>query len=85
MSCKSRKYYTNAISQHGDTVLTHLIHEGSIYAATPRTQRGLPVVLGGDPKGKNFLYANGTSVIIRDIAVRTFVACIITVVDRCNQ
>ncbi|GAU92570.1 hypothetical protein RvY_04633 [Ramazzottius varieornatus] len=39
----------------------------SIYAATPRTERGRPVVLGGDPKGKNFLYTNGNSVIIRDI------------------
>ncbi|XP_072933170.1 actin-interacting protein 1 [Epargyreus clarus] len=36
-------------------------------AALPRTQRGTPLVLGGDPKGKNFLYTNGNSVIIRDI------------------
>ncbi|EEC15292.1 guanine nucleotide exchange factor (GBF1), putative [Ixodes scapularis] len=28
----------------------------------------MPLVLGGDPKGKNFLYTNGNSVIIRDIA-----------------
>lgn len=40
----------------------------SIYATLPRTQRGQPLVLGGDPKGKNFLYTNGNSVIIRDIA-----------------
>jgi len=33
----------------------------------PRTQRGNPIVLGGDPKGKNFLYCNNTSVIIRNI------------------
>uniref|UniRef100_A0A1L8E5C1 Actin-interacting protein 1 n=1 Tax=Nyssomyia neivai TaxID=330878 RepID=A0A1L8E5C1_9DIPT len=38
-----------------------------IYATLPRTQRGQPIVLGGDPKGKNFLYANGNSVIIRNI------------------
>lgn len=38
-----------------------------IFAALPRTQRGTPLVLGGDPKGKNFLYTNGNSVIIRDI------------------
>lgn len=38
-----------------------------IYATLPRTQRGSPIVLGGDPKGKNFLYTNGNSVIIRDI------------------
>jgi WD repeat-containing protein 1 (actin-interacting protein 1) len=28
-------------------------------------------VLGGDPKGKNFLYAHGNSVIIRNIDVST--------------
>ncbi|GFT79995.1 actin-interacting protein 1 [Nephila pilipes] len=39
----------------------------SIYATLPRTQRGMPLVLGGDPKGKNFLYTNGHSIIIRDI------------------
>lgn len=38
-----------------------------IFAALPRTQRGTPLVLGGDPKGKNFLYTNGNSVIIRNI------------------
>ncbi|GBP04478.1 Actin-interacting protein 1 [Eumeta japonica] len=38
-----------------------------IFAALPRTQRGTPLVLGGDPKGRNFLYTNGNSVIIRDI------------------
>ncbi|XP_011196432.1 actin-interacting protein 1 [Zeugodacus cucurbitae] len=38
-----------------------------IYATLPRTQRGQPIVLGGDPKGKNFLYTNGNSVIIRNI------------------
>ncbi|XP_022815529.1 actin-interacting protein 1 [Spodoptera litura] len=37
------------------------------WAALPRTQRGTPLVLGGDPKGRNFLYTNGNSVIIRDI------------------
>ena len=40
------------------------------YATLPRTTRGIPIVLGGDPKGKNFLYTNGTSVIIRNIEVR---------------
>lgn len=40
-----------------------------IYATLPRTQRGQPIVLGGDPKGKNFLYTNGNSVIIRNIDV----------------
>jgi len=40
-----------------------------IYATLPRTTRGVSIVIGGDPKGKNFLYTNGNSVIIRDIAV----------------
>ncbi|XP_016999366.2 actin-interacting protein 1 [Drosophila takahashii] len=39
----------------------------NIYATLPRTQRGQPIVLGSDPKGKNFLYTNGNSVIIRNI------------------
>ncbi|XP_063539484.1 actin-interacting protein 1 [Cydia strobilella] len=38
-----------------------------VFAALPRTQRGTPLVLGGDPKGKKILYTNGNSVIIRDI------------------
>ncbi|KAH8371951.1 hypothetical protein KR093_009434 [Drosophila rubida] len=39
----------------------------NVYATLPRTGRGQPIVLGADPKGKNFLYANGNSVIIRNI------------------
>ncbi|CAF1195939.1 unnamed protein product [Adineta steineri] len=39
----------------------------SIYASLPRTTRGQPIVLGADPKGKTFLYANGNSVFIRNI------------------
>lgn len=38
-----------------------------IFATLPRTQRGQPIVLGADPKGKNFLYTNGNSVVIRNI------------------
>lgn len=41
----------------------------NIYASLPKTTRGQPIVLGGDPKGKNFLYCNGNSVIIRNIEV----------------
>ena len=33
----------------------------------PRTARGAFTILGGDPKGKNFLYVNGNSVFIRNI------------------
>jgi len=39
----------------------------NIYAPTPNTQRGKPCVLNGDPKGKNFLYATGSAIIIRNI------------------
>lgn len=39
----------------------------NVYCTLPATTRGAPVHLGGDPKGKNFLYTNGNSVIIRDI------------------
>jgi WD repeat-containing protein 1 (actin-interacting protein 1) len=34
-------------------------------------------VLGGDPKGKNFLYTNGNSVIIRDIEVRLYILFVV--------
>jgi WD40 repeat protein len=36
-------------------------------ACLPRTERGQPIVLGQDPKGENFLYCNGNSVIIRNL------------------
>lgn len=36
-------------------------------ASLPRTERGNAIVLGADPKGNNFLYTNGNSVVIRDI------------------
>eukprot|EP01092_Planopodium_desertum_P004642 TRINITY_DN2001_c1_g2_i1.p1 TRINITY_DN2001_c1_g2~~TRINITY_DN2001_c1_g2_i1.p1 ORF type:complete len:602 (-),score=110.03 TRINITY_DN2001_c1_g2_i1:51-1856(-) len=38
------------------------------YGALPSTSRGKPTFLGGDPKGKNFIYASGSNIIIRDIA-----------------
>ncbi|CDW55423.1 actin interacting protein 1 [Trichuris trichiura] len=34
----------------------------SVFAALPLTTRGMPLVINGDPKGKNFLYCNGNSV-----------------------
>jgi len=42
------------------------------FATLPRTSRGVAIVLAGDPKGKNFVYTNGNSVIIRDIAVQFY-------------
>jgi len=40
----------------------------SIFACAPATVRGQSVQLGSDPKGENFLYANGNSIIIRNLA-----------------
>ncbi|OUC46265.1 putative WD domain, G-beta repeat protein [Trichinella nativa] len=42
-------------------------HLENVFAALPRTTRGMPMVLNGDPKGNNFLYCNGNSVVIRDL------------------
>jgi WD repeat-containing protein 1 (actin-interacting protein 1) len=39
-----------------------------LFASLPGTTRGQPTVLKGDPKGKNFVYCCGNSVIMRDIA-----------------
>lgn len=41
-----------------------------MFASLPHMERGVAKVLGGDPKGNNFLYTNGKSVIIRNIEVR---------------
>lgn len=39
----------------------------SLYASLPKTERGKPIVIGTDPKGKNILYVNGNSVLIRNV------------------
>ncbi|XP_075050766.1 WD repeat-containing protein 1 [Mixophyes fleayi] len=38
-----------------------------VFACLPQMERGVAKVLGGDPKGNNFLYTNGKCVIIRNI------------------
>ncbi|XP_024283703.1 WD repeat-containing protein 1 [Oncorhynchus tshawytscha] len=38
-----------------------------VFASLPQMERGVAKVLGGDPKGNNFLYTNGKSVIIRNM------------------
>ncbi|KAG7494161.1 WD repeat-containing protein 1 [Solea senegalensis] len=38
-----------------------------VFASLPQMQRGFSKVIGGDPKGNNFLYTNGKCVIIRNI------------------
>ena len=40
-----------------------------MFASLPQMERGVSKVIGGDPKGNNFLYANGKCVIIRNIDV----------------
>lgn len=44
----------------------------TVFASLPQMERGVAKVIGGDPKGNNFLYTNGKSVIIRNIDVRSF-------------
>uniref|UniRef100_UPI00358EE6EB WD repeat-containing protein 1-like n=1 Tax=Myxine glutinosa TaxID=7769 RepID=UPI00358EE6EB len=39
----------------------------SVFSCLPKVERGVAKVLGGDPKGNNFLYTNGRSVIIRNV------------------
>ena len=41
----------------------------SVFAPLPRTERGMPLVINGDPKGQNILYCNGNSVVIRNVEV----------------
>lgn len=38
-----------------------------VFASLPQMERGVSKVIGGDPKGNNFLYTNGKCVIIRNI------------------
>lgn len=43
-------------------------HELSkVFACLPQVERGVSKVIGGDPKGINFLYTNNKSVVIRNI------------------
>jgi len=39
----------------------------TIFGAVPSTTRGKPIHVGGDPKGKNWLYTCGQAVFIRDL------------------
>lgn len=54
----------------------------AVFATLPRMKRGCASVLHGDPKGKNFLYTNGNSVIIRDIEVCTKYLVLFSLIDR---
>uniref|UniRef100_A0A3Q1JTH0 Uncharacterized protein n=1 Tax=Anabas testudineus TaxID=64144 RepID=A0A3Q1JTH0_ANATE len=48
-----------------------------VFASLPQMERGVAKVIGGDPKGNNFVYTNGKSVIIRNIDDHSqFVNCV---------
>lgn len=51
----------------------------SVFSTLPFTERGQPMIINGDPKGKNILYCNGKTVVIRDIEVRK------PKVDQCSK
>uniref|UniRef100_A0A8B9X118 WD repeat-containing protein 1 n=1 Tax=Bos mutus grunniens TaxID=30521 RepID=A0A8B9X118_BOSMU len=38
-----------------------------VFASLPQVERGVSKIVGGDPKGNNFLYTNGKCVILRNI------------------
>lgn len=40
-----------------------------MFASLPQVERGVSKIIGGDPKGNNFLYTNGKCVVIRNIDV----------------
>ncbi|KAK2095291.1 hypothetical protein P7K49_026707 [Saguinus oedipus] len=42
-------------------------YEIKVFASLPQVERGVSKIIGGDPKGNNFLYTNGKCVILRNI------------------
>ncbi|CAM4662977.1 unnamed protein product [Lepidochelys kempii] len=38
-----------------------------VFASLPQVERGVSKIIGGDPKGNNFLYTNGKCVVIRNV------------------
>uniref|UniRef100_A0A2K6SFE6 WD repeat domain 1 n=1 Tax=Saimiri boliviensis boliviensis TaxID=39432 RepID=A0A2K6SFE6_SAIBB len=48
-----------------------------VFASLPQVERGVSKIIGGDPKGNNFLYTNGKCVILRNIDDHSrFVNCV---------
>jgi hypothetical protein len=45
-------------------------HVENLLGALPTLTRGKPYHLGGDPKGKNFVYTCGPAVFIRNLSVK---------------
>lgn len=50
-------------------ILLFSLFSERVFASLPQMERGVAKVIGGDPKGNNFLYTNGKCVIIRNIEV----------------
>jgi hypothetical protein len=46
----------------------------AVYVCSPETERGKPVKLFGDTSGKNFMYARGKHLVVRDIEVSNMLA-----------
>lgn len=46
-----------------------------VFASLPQVERGVSKIIGGDPKGNNFIYTNGKCVILRNIDVSTPAPC----------
>ena len=72
-------HHTNAFSLKSILLLTCTPHSlyfpllEHVFASLPQMERGVAKVLGGDPKGNNFLYTNGKTVVIRNIDVNSVV------------
>ncbi|KAI3370335.1 hypothetical protein L3Q82_025110, partial [Scortum barcoo] len=64
MNCTDLTVLRDLPTHHLLSLLTFLEH---VFASLPQMERGVAKVIGGDPKGNNFLYTNGKCVVIRNI------------------
>lgn len=67
-----------SFTKNNNVVLEH------VFASLPQMERGVAKVIGGDPKGNNFLYTNGKCVIIRNIDVRRFLILFFSLYPVCH-
>ncbi|KAK2914767.1 hypothetical protein Q8A73_005361 [Channa argus] len=56
---------TVALSKRPAEIMSYELKQ--VFASLPQMERGVAKVIGGDPKGNNFLYTNGKCVVIRNI------------------